>query len=163
MPEFLEMIQEMMNGGGIEFCGKTKEQNVSVLLEEVRKPLTVFYRGGGQQAAKKTPQAPTPKLVIKVPTSFRYTSDKTVPWNYTSQTVTPVPQAVAEQKPEKSVNDVTDTGGMTRSGRCYASDTSKAKEVETSTENEGMKIAASKKKIRSRLTSQSLRWRRINS
>ena len=81
----------MMDGGKIEFCGKTKEQNVSVLLEEVQKPLTVFYRGGGQQAAKETPQAPTPKLVIKVPTPFRYTSDKAVPWNYTSQTRTPVP------------------------------------------------------------------------
>ena len=111
-PEFLKMIQGMMNEGGIEFCGKTKEQNVSVLLEEVRKPLTVFYRRGGQQAAKETPQAHAPKLVIKVPAPFRYTSDKAVPWNYTSQTVTPVPQAVAEQKPEKSVNDVTGTGGM---------------------------------------------------
>ena len=144
--EFLEMIQEMMDGGKIEFCGKTKEQNVSVLLEEVRKPLTVFYRGGGQQAAKETSQAPTPKLVIKVPTPFRYTSDKAVPRNYTSQTVTPVPQAVVEQKPEKSVNDVTGTGGMTRSERCYAPDTSGAKEMETSLDNEGIKIAASKKK-----------------
>ena len=35
---------------------------------------------------------------------------------------------------------------MTRSGRCYALNTSKAKEVETSTENEGIKIAAAKKK-----------------
>ena len=81
----------MVNKGEIEFCGKTKEQNVSVLLEEVQKPLTVFYRGGGQQVAKETPQAPTPKLVIKVPTPFRYTSDKAVPWNYTSQTITPGP------------------------------------------------------------------------
>ena len=69
-PKFLEMIQEMVNKGEIEFCGKTKKQNVSVLLEEVRKPLTVFYRGGGQQAAKETPQAPTPKLVIKASTYF---------------------------------------------------------------------------------------------
>ena len=105
----------MMDGGKIEFCEKTKEQNVSVLLEEVRKPLMIFYRGGGQQAAKETPQALAPKLVIKVPAPFRYTSDKAVPWNYTSQTVTPVPQAVVEQKPEKSINDVTGTGGMTRS------------------------------------------------
>ena len=140
------MIQEMVNKGEIEFCGKIKEQNVSVLLEEVRKPLTIFYQEGGQQAAKETPQVPAPKLVIKVPTPFRYTSDKAVPWNYTSQTVTPTPQAVAEQKLEKSVNDVTGTGGMTRSGRCYAPDTSGAKEVETSPDNEGMKIAASKKK-----------------
>ena len=77
-PEFFEKIQEMMDGGKIEFCGKTKEQNVSILLEEVRKPLMVFYRGGGQQVVKETSQAPTPKLVIKVPTPFRYTSDKAV-------------------------------------------------------------------------------------
>ena len=51
-----------------------------------------------------------------------------------------------EQKPEKSVNDVTGTGEMTRSERCYAPVTSGAKEGETSIENEGMKIAASKKK-----------------
>ena len=144
-PEFLEIIQEMMDGGKIEFCGRIKEQDVSVLLEEVRKPLTVFYRGGGQQAVKETPQAPTLKLVIKVPTPFRYTSDKAVPWNYTSQTVTPVPQAVAEQKPEKSINDVTGMEGMTRSERCYAPGTSGTKEVETSPDNEGMKIAAAKK------------------
>ena len=35
---------------------------------------------------------------------------------------------------------------MTRSGRCYAPDTSRAKEGETSTENEGMKMPTSKKK-----------------
>ena len=78
-PEFLKMIQEMMNEGEIEFCENIKEQSVSVLLEEVRKPLTVFYRGGGQQAAKETPHVPTPKLVVKVPTPFRYASDKAVP------------------------------------------------------------------------------------
>ena len=95
---------------------------------------------------KEAPRLPTSRLVVKVPAPFRYTSDKAVPWNYSSQTVTPVPQAVAEQKPKKSVNDVTGTGGMTRSGRCYAPGTSKAKEVETSPDNEGMKMAASKKK-----------------
>ena len=42
-PEFLKMVQVMMNDGEIEFCGKVEEQNMSVLLEEVRKPLTVFY------------------------------------------------------------------------------------------------------------------------
>ena len=35
---------------------------------------------------------------------------------------------------------------MTRSGRCYAPITSEAKKGETSTENERMKIATSKKK-----------------
>ena len=46
-PDFLELIQEMMNEGEMEFCGKMEEQNVSVLLEEAPKPLTIFYRRGG--------------------------------------------------------------------------------------------------------------------
>ena len=83
---------------------------------------------------------------MKVPTPFCYASDKAVPWNYTSRTITPKPQAVAEQKPKKSVNDVTGTGGVTRSGRCYAPVTSRAKEGETSAENEGIKITALKRK-----------------
>ena len=97
------MIQEMINEGEIEFCEKIQEQNVNILLKEVPKPLTVFYRGGGQQATKETPHVPTLKLVVKVLVLFHYASDKTVPWNYTSQTVTSKPQVVAEQRPKKSV------------------------------------------------------------
>ena len=114
------MVQVMMNDGEIELCGKVEEQNVSVLLEEVRKPVTIFYRGGGQQAAKTTPHVPTPRLVVKVPAPFRYTNDKVVPWNYMSQVIVQEPQAVIEQKPETSVNDIAGTGGITRSGQCYA-------------------------------------------
>ena len=117
----------MMDGGKIEFCGKIKEQSVSVLLEEVQKPLTVFYRGGGQQAAKETPHVTIPKLVVKVPIPFHYASDKAVPWNYTSRTATPKPQAVVKQKQKKSVNDIAGTRGMIRSDRCYAPVTSGAK------------------------------------
>ena len=46
-PKFLKMIQEMINEGEIEFYEKMQEQNMSVLLTEVPKSLTVFYRGGG--------------------------------------------------------------------------------------------------------------------
>ena len=87
-PNFLELIQAMMNEGELEFCGKVEEQNVSVLLkEEAPKPLTIFYRGGGQQAPKEAPRLPTPRLVVKVPAPFRYISDKAVPWNYSSQAI----------------------------------------------------------------------------
>ena len=136
----------MINGGEVEFCEKMQEQNVSVLLKEVPKSLTVFYRGGGQQATKEMPHVPTPKLVVKVPAPFRYAIDKAMPWNYTSRTVTPKPQAVVEEKPKKSVNDIAGMGGITHSDQCYILITLRAKEGETSTENEGMKIAASKKK-----------------
>ena len=86
-PEFLKLVQEMMNEGEMEFCGKMEEQNVSVLIEESLKPVIIFYHGGGQQATKETPYCPTPRLVVKVPISYRYTSDKAVPWKYTSQTI----------------------------------------------------------------------------
>ena len=71
----------------MEFCGKMEEQNVSVLLEKAPKPLTIFYRGGGQQATKEAPRLRTPRLVVKVLAPLHYTSDKAVPWNYTSQAV----------------------------------------------------------------------------
>ena len=49
VPDFLELIQEMMNEGELEFCGKMEEQNVSVLLKEkAPKPLIIYYRGGSQ-------------------------------------------------------------------------------------------------------------------
>ena len=78
--DFLELIQEMMNKGELEFCGKVEEQNVSVLLkEEAPKPLNIYYRGGGRQAMKEAPRPPAPRLVVKVLAPFRYTSDKAVP------------------------------------------------------------------------------------
>ena len=46
--DFLELIQEMMNEGELEFCGKTEEQNVSVLLKEkASKSLIIYYRREG--------------------------------------------------------------------------------------------------------------------
>ena len=96
-PNFLELIQEMMNEGELEFCGKVEEHNVSVLLkEETPKLLTIYYRGGGQQATKEAPRVPTLRLVVKVLALFLYTSDKAVPWNYTSEVVIQEPQAAIE-------------------------------------------------------------------
>ena len=42
-PEFLKLVQEKINEGEMEFCGKMEEQSVSVLLKEVPKPVTIFY------------------------------------------------------------------------------------------------------------------------
>ena len=43
-PDFLELIQKMMNERELEFYGKMEEQNVSVLLKEkAPKPLTIYY------------------------------------------------------------------------------------------------------------------------
>ena len=83
---------------------------------------------------------------MKVPAPFHYTSDKTVPWNYMSQVVIQEPQAVVKQKPETSINDIAGTGGMTRSGQCYAPINSEIRKGKSFIENGGIKIAASKRK-----------------
>ena len=56
------------------------------------------------------------------------------------------PQAVVEQKPEKSINDIVGTGGMTRSGRCYAPINPEAREGKSSAANERTKVVAPKGK-----------------
>ena len=117
-----------------------------LLKEEALKPFVIYYREGGQQAIKDAPRVPTPRLVVKVPAPFRYTNDKAVPWNYSSQAVTPEPQAAVEQKPDKSVNDIAGTGGMTRSGRCYAPMNPETREGESSAANERTKITVPKGK-----------------
>ena len=51
-----------------------------------------------------------------------------------------------EQKPEKTVNDIAGTRGITRSGWCYAPINSGTRERESSAANEGTKIVAPKRK-----------------
>ena len=87
--------------------------------------------------------------MIKVPTPFRYTNDKEVPWNYTNQVVSQEPQAVRvslETKQESSVNDIVGTGGLTRSGRCYTPGLSGVKGGEEGTEQSDIEITILKKK-----------------
>ena len=83
---------------------------------------------------------------MKVPTPFCYANDKVVLWNYSSQVVMKEPQATVEQKPEKSINNIMGTRGITRSGRCYAPINSRIKERDSSTKNGGIKIAVSNMK-----------------
>ena len=138
-----------MNEGVMEFCKEIKEQVVNVLQGETPKPVIIYYRGGGQQAPAKAPIHPIPKVVIKVPASFRYSSDKAVHWNYTNQVTSQKPQVVwvsPEIKQEPSVNDIVGTGGLTRSGRCYAPSPSGVKEGEEGTEQSDVEVTVSKKK-----------------
>ena len=92
--DLLNLVQEMMNKGVMEFCKEIKGQVVNVLQGETLKSVIIYYRGGGQQAPAKAPIHPIPKVVIKVPALFRYSSDKTVPWKYTNQVTSQEPRAV---------------------------------------------------------------------
>ena len=87
--------------------------------------------------------------MIKVPNPFQYTSDKAVPWNYANQVVSQKPQAVQgslEEKQDSSVNNIVGTGGLTRSGRCYALGLLGVKEGEECTEQSGVEVIILKKK-----------------
>ena len=84
---FLDLVQELMDEGRIEFYKEVKGQAMNVLQGETLKPIIIYYRDGGQQASMKALVHPIPRVVIKVLTFFRYTSDKAVLWNYTNQVV----------------------------------------------------------------------------
>ena len=151
--DFLGLVQEFMDEGRIEFCKEVKGQAVNVLQRETLKPVIIHYRGGGQQAPTKASICPIPRVVIKVPAPFQYTSDKAVPWNYTSQVVLPEPQTVKVSpkiKQEPSVNDIVSTGGLTRSGRCYAPGLSGVKRGEEDTEQSDVEVIVLKKKEKNR-------------
>ena len=76
--DFCELVQEMIDEGAIEFNKKIKGQAVNVLQGETPKPVIIRYRDGGQQAPTKAPIHHIPRVMIKVPTPFRYTGDKAV-------------------------------------------------------------------------------------
>ena len=89
--------------------------------------------------------------MIKVPTPFRYTSDKAVLWNYTNHVVLQEPQAVRvspEIKQEPSVNDIMGTGGLTHSGRSYAPSLSRVKGGKEGTEQSDVEVTILKKKVK---------------
>ena len=147
--DFLGRVQELMDEGRIEFCKEMKGQVVNVLQGEILKPVIIYYRGRSQQAPTKAHIHPIPKVVIKIPTHFRYTSDKAIPWNYTNQVVSQKPQAVRvslEIKQEPSINDIVGTGRLTRSDRYYASGLSGVKRGEEGIEQSDVEVTVLRKK-----------------
>ena len=138
-----------MNKGVLKFCKEIKGQAVNVLQGETLKSIIIYYQGGGQQALAKAPIHPIPKVVIKVPALFRYSSDKAVPWNYTNQVTSQEPRAIRvspEMNQEPFVNDIVGTGGLTRSGRCYAPSPLGVKKREKGIEQSDVEVIVSKKK-----------------
>ena len=71
------------------------------------RPITIFH--DNKTVATEVPKVPTLVLLVEVPKSFPYTSQKVVPWNYN-----------CSYTHQTDVNDLTGIGGLTRSGRCYA-------------------------------------------
>ena len=135
-PNFLGLVQRMMDAGEIEFCRKMEGKMMVVIIEESSgvpndgrqekrpRPLTIFYKGRNKPKVDTTPQLHATKLIVKALALFPYQSDKAVPWKYICDIKTPeslvIPVRLGNTSNE-AVNDVTSIGGMTRSGHCYAS------------------------------------------
>ena len=87
-PDFLGLVQKMMDASEIEFCKKVKGKIVAVTQEkssgvsndnrqeEMPRLLTIFYKGGNQP--KVASQLLAPKLIVKVLALFPYQNDKVV-------------------------------------------------------------------------------------
>ena len=122
---------------------------MNILQKETPKSIIIYYQREGQHAPAMALIHPTPKVVIKVPTPFRYASNKAVLWNYMNQIILQEPQVVRvslKKKQEPSVNDIIGTGGLTRSGRCYILGLSGVKQREKHIEQSGVEVTILKKK-----------------
>lgn len=60
-------------------------------------------------------------MVIEVPSPFPYRSKHAVPWNYDCNIVVqdPKEKALSDVTESLAAIDITGSGGITRSGRCY--------------------------------------------
>ena len=84
----------------------TKAKFVRGSSFERLKPLTIFFEN--DLVLLTNTMMHKPRLTIEVPSSFLYTDNKMVPWNYNCNYVN-----------ESAVKNISGIGGTTRSGRCY--------------------------------------------
>ena len=86
--------------------------------------MIIYYEDKDELTVDSKPQFQLPKLTIEVPSPFAYKDSKAVPWNYTCNVTTKGSvNSLLNQTPIEMCTtaavDITGTGGITRSGRCY--------------------------------------------
>ena len=80
-PNFLSIVQKMIDDGKIEFCKRIEGNMVAVTQGEGQqdgtpKPLVIYYKGENQT---KTAQPSASNIIVKMPAPFHYQNDKAVP------------------------------------------------------------------------------------
>ena len=77
-PDFLGLVQGMMDADEIEFCRKVEGKTVAVTIEEssgvpnngqqekMTNPLTIFYKRGNKPKVDITPQLHASKLIVRL-------------------------------------------------------------------------------------------------
>ncbi|XP_038999865.1 uncharacterized protein LOC120125518 [Hibiscus syriacus] len=123
--EFKNIIQKLMDGKEMQFFEEeltknegdvhASEDNSEKIDTKMKKQIFVISKPSYEVNKGKS----VSKVVIKTPVPFAYKDNRSVPWSYTCQITTP-------KHKEYEVDEV---GGFTKSGRCYARRTEKARAV----------------------------------
>lgn len=98
-------------------------------------PLVIFFKE--QFAYILVAPSVSQSFTIQIPMSYKYKDNKVVPWNYGCHTL---------DKEAPIVTNISGISGMTRSGRCYDPEASKASQID-----EQHKIQIEKGKVKERL------------
>ena len=115
--DFKRLLQDRMDNKEIKVLNKSEDANErEVCVSDSQssgppysadRPLVIYYD------AMREPLKP--QMVIEVPSPFPYKDNKTVPWRYDVNIVTP-----EVEKSKAIIEDVGEVGHFTRSGRCYS-------------------------------------------
>ena len=110
------LVQELMDRKEMKFLKRPEEVDVITGATYSKNPsqngptpLIIFYNDEPENDALL--KVPKSLLIVEVPKSFPYESNKMVPWNYN-----------CNYTHETSVDDLTSVGNMTRTGRFYGHD-----------------------------------------
>ncbi|XP_040964610.1 uncharacterized protein [Gossypium hirsutum] len=122
--EFRKLLQDMMDNKEIkvldsveraeegEICASDNQS--MVLPYSVDRPLVIYYEAKKEEVSREV----KPSLIIEVPVPFSYKDNKAVPWKYDVNIIAP-----EGEKSKVMIEDVSEVGHFTRSGRCYSPET----------------------------------------
>ncbi|XP_052726214.1 uncharacterized protein LOC108332575 [Vigna angularis] len=114
--EFEDILQDLLDRSLMQVCYKDKEGEVFTQIDgesdvTLPEPLVIHFT--------RTTHVPVaeekPSVVIRAPSPFPYRSEKVVPWMYGAHVLDEGKGA------DSAVENITGIGGMTRSGRIFAS------------------------------------------
>ena len=103
----------MMNKGQIKLYHNITlaTESINIIGDKTTKPL--YGRNwllilSGKPSFKVSSSTPIPKLVVEVPKSFPYKSNKTIPWKYENQVV-----MIGELTPSTTVMELSEVSHLT--------------------------------------------------
>ncbi|XP_040965730.1 uncharacterized protein [Gossypium hirsutum] len=108
----------------------TKDQNFCDFhgVQGIDRPLVIYYEAKKEEVSREV----KPSLIIEVPAPFSYKDNKAVTWKYDVNIIAP-----ECEKSKVMIEDVSEVGHFTRSGRCYSPGTVEPKKKVTGPNQKG--------------------------